>query len=137
MALYMVITQYLPTALSQALYKCGSEPARYRSKPTANHKLKTIKSLPLVATLALLFLIGSVDANELLFILADITFKNQDFQCEGFFGTFDDLGPVPYEHYYLARSGTTSYPAALCKSRDGSLARLRERGAGLHGQYGP
>jgi hypothetical protein len=43
-------------------YICESEPARYWSKPTASHKMKTIQSLVLVATVALLFLVGEYAA---------------------------------------------------------------------------
>jgi hypothetical protein len=56
------ITRYPPTALSQVLYISGSEPARYRSKPTASHKVKTIQSLLLVVVVALLFLAGKYGA---------------------------------------------------------------------------
>jgi len=52
----------MPTALSQVLYIRGSETARYRSKPTASHKMKTIQSLILVAIVALLLLVGKYAA---------------------------------------------------------------------------
>jgi hypothetical protein len=81
-----------------------------------------------------------VEAKELEFVVADITFKNDKFPPEGFFDIFVDLGPVPYQHYDLSQSGTTrsfrSYRAAHCKSRGGRSARSRERGAGRHGQHG-
>jgi len=41
-----------------ALYISRSEPTRYRSKPIASHKMKTIQNLLIVATVALLFLVG-------------------------------------------------------------------------------
>ena len=52
------------TAPSQVLYKCGSGTARYRSKPTARHKMKIIQSFLLVAAIALLLLIGKYDATH-------------------------------------------------------------------------
>jgi hypothetical protein len=45
---------------------------------------------------------GYGDATDLEIVVADITFKNQVFPSEGSFDTSDDLGPVPYEHYYFA-----------------------------------
>ena len=44
------------------IYIYSSEPARYRSKPTASHQIKTIQSLTLVAAIALLFLVGKYAA---------------------------------------------------------------------------
>lgn len=56
------------------------------------------------------------------------------------FDTSDDLGPIPYQPYDLLQSGTTrssrSYRATHCNSRDGRLARPRERDAGRHEHYG-
>jgi hypothetical protein len=42
---------------------------------------------------------GFGDATQLELVVANITFKNQDFPSEGSFGTFDDLGPVSRGHY--------------------------------------
>ena len=58
----MGTNQYLPTALSQVLYICGSQTARYRSKQTARHKMNIIQSLLLVAAIALLLLVGKYAA---------------------------------------------------------------------------
>jgi hypothetical protein len=44
------------------LYISGSEPARYRSKPTASHKIKTIQSLLLAIIVVQLFLVGKYGA---------------------------------------------------------------------------
>ena len=49
-----------------------------------------------------LWVAGFGDATELEFVVADITFRKEDLPSEGSFGTFDDLGPVPYGHYDFA-----------------------------------
>ena len=46
-----------------AIYICGSEQAGYRSQPTASHKMKNIQSILLIATVALLFLVGKYAAS--------------------------------------------------------------------------
>ena len=45
-----------------AIYICGSRIARYRSKPTAGHKMNINQNLLLVAAIALLLLVGKYAA---------------------------------------------------------------------------